>query len=266
MCLNPKKAFLLSYNDNGLVKNKVIFGKLKNNDIESKEITLRCGRCYECQNEYSNNWSFRCMLESSLYEQNCFITLTFAETNGVLEKRPLQLFIKRLRESIYPKKIRYFACGEYGSKNSRPHYHIIIFGYDFDDKVIFNKKEGLFRSNKLEKLWKFGFSTIGNVNIASCRYVAKYMQKLDKNQKQGFVCMSLKPGIGLGAIEKKNQSAIMYFDGKRYFMPRYFVDYLNKNGYVVDKSAMYEIMEFQKDRNLEQIIKNYGAKGLINLF
>ena len=35
-------------------------------------------------------------------------------------------FIKRLRARVGA-PIRYFACGEYGDKFSRPHYHVIFF-------------------------------------------------------------------------------------------------------------------------------------------
>lgn len=263
MCLNPKKGYLIKYNVNGEVVQKVLFGLPKNLNQEVEEINIKCGKCYECQLLHSSNWAFRCMKESSLYEKNSFVTLTFAKSNGVLEKRPLQLFLKRLRKKFKDRKIRYVACGEYGSKNSRPHYHLILFNCDFDDKYIFDKRAKLYRSSTLEKLWPFGFSSIGDVTFRSCKYIVKYMQKLDSGQKKGFFCCSLRPGIGLGALEMKNQSSIMYFDGKRFFMPRYFKDSLNKNGFIVDKSAEYQLMKLSKNRDLNLIENKYRANGLI---
>ncbi len=51
----------------------------------------------------------RCVQEASQYENNCFITLTYNDENlpetGSLNKHEWQSFMKRLRASVYPKKI-----------------------------------------------------------------------------------------------------------------------------------------------------------------
>lgn len=108
---------------------------------------VACGNCIECQMLYSSTWAFRIGLEAQLYEHNCFITLTYNEDNRPkddhLSKRDLQLFLKRLRKHFNNKKIRFFACGEYGDKKGRPHYHIILFNCNFEDMYFFsydNKK------------------------------------------------------------------------------------------------------------------------------
>lgn len=49
----------------------------------------------------------------------------------MLSKSDLQKFLKRLRKA-YGKKVRYFACGEYGPKTFRPHYHLLFF-FDSSD-------------------------------------------------------------------------------------------------------------------------------------
>lgn len=33
-------------------------------------------------------------------------------------------------------RIKYFAAGEYGGNTARPHYHLLIYGYDFSDSLI----------------------------------------------------------------------------------------------------------------------------------
>lgn len=124
---------------------------------------------------------------------SCFLTLTYNKENlpenNSVSLREVQLFIKRLRKKISPIKIKFFACGEYGNKktkNNRPHYHIIIMGYDFIDKKYFkhsNSGEILYRSEILEKLWTKGYSSIGEVTFKSAAYVARYTLKKTKDKK-----------------------------------------------------------------------------------
>jgi len=68
-------------------------------------VEVPCGRCIGCRLERSRQWAMRCVHESSLYDDNCFITLTyddeFLPAGGTLVKRHFQLFIKRLRKR-YP--------------------------------------------------------------------------------------------------------------------------------------------------------------------
>lgn len=121
------------------------------------------------------------MHEASLYESNCFITLTYANEHlpeyGTLVPRDFQLFMKRLREKYAPHRIRFFQCGEYGSRTKRPHYHALLFNFDFRDKRKWCVRNGLtvFRSASLEELWPFGQSEIGSVTFESASYVARYV-------------------------------------------------------------------------------------------
>ncbi len=118
-----------------------------------------------------------------MYEQNCFITLTYDNEHlpedGSLKKRHFQLFMKRLRKYFPNSKIRYFHCGEYGAKLARPHYHAILFNFDFLDKV-FHSQSGdnrLYTSEVLSKIWAHGFCIIGSVSFESAAYVARYIMK-----------------------------------------------------------------------------------------
>lgn len=70
--------------------------------------------------------------ESESHEGTTFATLTYNDEwlpppDGCLVKRDLQLFLKRLRKLVAPRRIKYYACGEYGARR-RPHYHLILFG------------------------------------------------------------------------------------------------------------------------------------------
>lgn len=102
--------------------------------LQDLNIIVPCGKCIECCKAYSREWAIRCMREmQDCGNVGCFVTLTYAITDGKLHREHVQEFIKRLRRSIEPVKIRYFGCGEYGGKNDRPHYHINIFGWSPDD-------------------------------------------------------------------------------------------------------------------------------------
>jgi len=121
--------------------------------------------------------------------------------------------MKRLRKQFTNTKIRFFHCGEYGEKLNRPHHHACLFGVDFKEdrktwKKITNnnlqKNFSLYRSQLLEKIWPYGYSTIGEVTFESAAYVARYITKKITGEKaeqhyQGrepeYITMSRKPGI-----------------------------------------------------------------------
>lgn len=167
---------------------------------------IPCGNCQGCRFDYSRQWTSRAVLESYQYQRKAFITLTYDDAHlpikevlnditgeviysPVLVKRDFQLFAKRLRKACSKKglKIRFFGSGEYGDKLGRPHFHAIVYGYDFPDKqVFFWEKNGgrskrytvgatpYYRSDELERLWTNGYSLVAAVNSETCRYVANY--------------------------------------------------------------------------------------------
>lgn len=150
-------------------------------------VKVPCGRCIGCRLDRSLSWAVRCVHEASLHEHNCFITLTFDDahiSDGSLHTHDFQNFMKRFRQFISPRKIKFFHCGEYGAKFSRPHHHACIFGYDFPDKKLF--KGDIFTSEILNNLWPFGFTTVGKVTMQSASYVARYvLKKWSKDNLEG---------------------------------------------------------------------------------
>lgn len=184
-------------------------------------ISLPCGKCLDCLRRISRDWSIRLFHELEEHGHASFITLTYNDENiprsdkgfNTLNKRDIQLFFKRFRKEISPQKIRYYLCGEYGSRTHRPHYHAIIYGYDFPDKYFFFKsgRNYVFRSPLLEKLWPYGISSIGDVTADSVCYVAGYVQKKLFGPKFGlefgdaepsFSMQSTRPGIASAWIHK----------------------------------------------------------------
>lgn len=125
------------------------------------------------------------MHEASMYEDNCFVTVTYDDQHlphpNTLHLPHLQAFIKKLREHARQsgKYFRYYACGEYGERFHRPHYHACLFGYDFPDKISLGTRNGfpIWRSPLLEAKWDKGRSEIGVVCFETAAYVARYIMK-----------------------------------------------------------------------------------------
>lgn len=94
-------------------------------------------------------------------------------------------FIKKMRSRIN-QPMSFYMCGEYGERLSRPHYHYLIFGYDFPDKKYFKTSLSgtkLFRSEELEEIWTEGHAWIGELDVATCNYVAGYVMKKISGEK-----------------------------------------------------------------------------------
>lgn len=190
-CYHPLKAFNLGSKNNG--KKTIVFKE----SPDSEPINLPCGHCIGCRLEHARQWAMRCYHEATLHEENTFITLTYNDENlpknGSVVYDDLRLFIGRLREHVrYHNdiKIRYFACSEYGDKGDRPHYHALIFGYDFPDKQAWKQqKDGTTRyylSETLDKLWGKGFTLIAPVTYETSQYVAQYVVKKVKGKLTGY--------------------------------------------------------------------------------
>ena len=217
--------------------------------MKSHAVKVKCGKCLQCLAQQSNEWAFRICFEARQYEHNCFITLTYSEENlpspPSISKRECQLFMKLLRKSLSPLKVRFFCSGEYGSKRGRPHYHFIIFGWFPQDAYFWKvdkSGEKLYRSPALEKIWKKGFSSVGYVSYDSAKYCAKYMQKAlfqtfckRRDLQAPFTLMSNRPGIGYNSVYKSDLlSGGLYLNGKRIPIPRYFLKVMERDGVYLD--------------------------------
>lgn len=223
-------------------------------------IQLPCGQCVGCRERRARDWAIRCVHEASLYDRNCFITLTYNDESLPADRSlcydHFQKFMKRLRfsykghrqlaDGTFP--IRFYMAGEYGENFGRPHYHACLFNFDFEDKVLFRKApsgELLYRSKQLEELWPYGYSSVGDVTFQSAAYVARYINKKITGDRADdhyswvdsetgeifwrvpeFNKMSLKPGIGADWLEKY-QSDVFPHDyviskGRKLPVPRYY--------------------------------------------
>lgn len=261
-------------------KRQITFSK--NPPPDATPLLLPCGRCSGCRLDRAKAWALRCSHEATNWERSSFLTLTYRDAdlppNGTLQYPDFQKFMKRLR--IYLKRdhgikrVSYYMCGEYGEQLSRPHYHCILFGFDFlHDRKQCSKKRGnvLYESETLNKLWGLGFASIGNVTFQSAAYCARYTMKkvVGKdapdhyrrvNTETGeivqlvpeFNKMSLNPAIGRGFFEAYSSDIypddFCLVDGKKVRSPKYY-----------DR-----LLEKQNPELLERVKKNREAAALLH--
>lgn len=215
-CYHPKGAWY-ARTPNPTGKFSLIFKPDGRADL-TRPVVVKCEKCIGCRLSRSRKWAVRCEHERTLHEESCFITLTYANEylpeNGSLDKRDFQLFMKRLRKFLGAKKIRYYMCGEYGEKRGRPHYHAIIFGYDFRDREVaqYNPRtrRTYFTSPTLTDIWGMGHTQVGEANFETAAYCARYITKKltgKRAQEYGektpeYNQPSRRPGLAKEWIEK----------------------------------------------------------------
>lgn len=215
----------------------------------------------------------------SQHSQNTFLTLTYNDdhipVNFSLRSRDLQLCFKRVRKSGL--KFRYFACGEYGSKSFRPHYHAILFGVDY-----WSARQH-FEAAWTDPHTKEPFGTLQTVyaTVETACYTAGYVtKKLSKNQilaecgmEPEFIRSSKKPAVGFAAIEqflkahKFNTSFDVFSQiciaGKLRPVPKFIKDKLRE--LVYDEEYRQKLKEARvlcmKDQIDELVEKHFGVKN-----
>lgn len=176
-----------------------------------------------CRIRRSLEWKIRLMAELENWSCSMFTTLTYSEDhlpkNGLLNKRDVQLFLKKLRKK-YNKKIKYYMAGEYGEENHRPHYHFIFFGIGTSDINYISKY-----NNDLIPIWdKANIVHCGRVEPDSIQYVTKYITYKDsRNKVPAFSLMSKNLGESLlHHKDFKNMFWIKLQNGSKVLLPRYY--------------------------------------------
>lgn len=214
-----------------------------------------CRKCSECLQVRANEWALRGYFELAQHGNNCFITLTYKNNPIHLIKKDMQDFIKRLRKKIDPLKIKYFSCGEYGDRNLRPHFHIIIFGYDFRDKRMVKMSssgKAIYSSTQLDKLWPKGIAVLQDANENTVRYSALYAAKkkqdLPKHLQKFPEFNTMSQNLGIELMLKKMETYLktdqIYMNGFAYKIPNIVLEkYYKKKyglGYYMDHVETYK--------------------------
>jgi len=281
-CYHPLKGWRSRYRDPVTKKRSIVF-QLSQGLVDKPE-TLPCGRCIGCKLQKSREWAIRMTHEASLYDDNCFITLTYDDEhlpkNGSLDYGAPPLFMMRLREK-YGAGIRSYGCAEYGDQFGRPHYHICLFNFNFKDRTPWKKHKGFqyWRSQELEKLWPYGHSVVADFSFETAAYVARYVTKKlsgpraadyemkDQNGEPLYdatgeivwkcpeksVCISRMPGIGRPWLEAYNRDVYPFDEvvlGERKLKPPKYYDRL----FEIDKPEIMAKVKAQRRNAVKEAL------------
>lgn len=275
-----------------------------------------CGVCAACLSRRRDTWSFRLRVELKRSISAHFITFTYDQENEpwclsgnpnfkekfcnavkldnfssmvpTLDKRDMQLFMKRLRIAFsrghysmlsdfldvggtyIPKKIKvpkiegnrpkikYYIVGEYGTKTNRPHYHGIFFNIPLNGDEL---------DLMIRVLWKHGHILVGSVNDASIHYTTKYCinPKIKENEKEKEFCLiSTKPAIGISYLQNREfhrsyyESTAVGESGKRSPLSKYYKDkiFTKLDKYEIKKRAIAKI-----DRDFNEFMEKNRVLG-----
>lgn len=222
-----------------------------------------------------------------------FVTLTYRSDipmidrtpNGflTLNKKHLQNFFKRLRKNAkqtsktpFNEQIKYIACGEYGSKYQRPHYHAIIFNSTEQDIIKAWTKDGK----------TIGIVTCDKVTPDRIRYIFKYAMKGNiTKREQSFTrddrvreFQLISQGIGKQVLDNKewmkkhqgniSQPWITLKGGQKIAIPRYYKNkiYTDEERQMIAESMIdaYETPTLTPDEDAQVLVyKNEKRRQMI---
>lgn len=203
----------------------VCFSPFFTTSENGKIVGFPCGKCPTCMQKRANEWSLRISLESRMYKDLAFVTLTYSPeklpADYCLVPSHISSFMKRLRtyaeRAGFDGKIRFYGVGEYGEKRGRPHYHLVLFGLP-----------PRFWSC-IKDAWR---GSIVDIQVprtldAVASYVAGYVVK--KLYTDAKVVMRMSLGLGRDFIDKiQHFTQVLVMNGKIRYIGRYLRNRLAK--------------------------------------
>lgn len=160
---------------------------------------VACHKCWQCIRRKVDDWTGRCIAESETSVMTRSVTLTYGRDNRIgsadhikaacLTYSDVQKYVRSLRDQGY--KVRYFVCGEYGSKKGRAHWHLILFFSG--TKMPLRPMDRQFNDDN----WEHGFSFWQKATPEAVAYVTKYIVKgASDDEKQYHQALSKAPPLG----------------------------------------------------------------------
>lgn len=241
-----------------------------------QDVPVPCGKCPPCLKRRVDSWVFRLLQEDKVSTSSHFVTLTYdtrsvpISKNGfmTLDKKAFPAFMKRLRKNTGIKGIRYYACGEYGTKNDRPHYHAIIFNVP----TVSAFADAWSYLDCGERV-AFGQLDVGQVSGDSIGYVCKYMDKRKQIPKHArddrqpeFSLMS--KGLGANYLTDQarryhkshlDQLYLTKPGGFRIAMPKYYRDKIFSDD---EKKKQLHLVKHACDLKIDEVDQVLIAQGV----
>lgn len=185
-CTRPLKGYW-GHNDSG---NRVIVWKPTDGYVD-QPIDIPCGNCIDCRLLKAKQWAVRCVHEAKQYEENYFLTLTYKNKpyGNMIDHTHVQGFMKRLRRRL-PPGVKSFGSAEYGTKNGRPHYHLLLFNAPLRETLKEWKPirgNMYYLSSAVDAAWRdtkgnsIGFHSLSDLTFESAGYTARYVTKKYKH-------------------------------------------------------------------------------------
>ena len=288
---------------NEIVKNP----KLTYEDVIYRRdcMLIPCGKCIGCKIRKRQDWAARIEMEAKTWpkESVWFVTLTYDnehipgvnhETGEVIrgamylrrKKSPdlavnmtlwyedIQKFLKRLRKA-HNGQLRYFIAGEYGERTGRPHYHMILFGYQPEKLEPYSKikPDEYMVDSRITKCWGMGLHNLINPTQGAYNYVAGYVtKKFDDETKEHiknglippFAQMSRDPGLGYEYYQEHKEEIwhkgfIQLENGKRAPIPRYFEEMQKQE----DPYTLWRLKKINQERAIDKTRDMLGRTDVL---
>lgn len=258
-CFYPRDAWKARrLNESG--KRSLVFNR--SSGYADMSVQVPCGKCDGCYADRALTWAIRMHQEASLHSVNSFLTLTYTDENcpAKVDKKTLQNFFKRLRHEY---KLRYYACGEYGEKTGRPHYHAVIFGQDFREGKTVQINEQLYSNFRLSEIWGKGSVVCAPFSMATACYVAGYVTK-KIGDPDSFSVMSTRPGIGKEWLNRYwddvSRLGTVVIEGKEYPVPQRYLAWMEDELAHVKIERADKVKEKEKKVGYFEIMREQKAK------
>jgi len=155
--------------------------------LSYEKTPVPCRRCWACRKNKVNDLTGLCLGEYAASDWGLALTLTYDDRKlydpvqaKAIHKHDFQLFMKNVRNDGH--KCRYLVAGEYGSRKSRAHFHVLLLGSGKPPRI-----PPPFSPNRwsLPDWWDYGHVNVDpHIHEASIRYITKYLvKKLDPDNK-----------------------------------------------------------------------------------
>lgn len=247
------------------------------------ETIVPCGKCNACLVRSRMEWAFRLRQEQQDSDASYFVTLTYDNEDlkistsvesstgalvydGAVDKRDVQLFMKRLRKGLSKEniKLRYYLVSEYGPATLRPHYHFIAFLHPYISKDEFDFYVRLsWPSPNIE------VSVLAEERIL---YVTEYCiirDSIPSRLEPNFRLMSRNPGIGAGYIDRMKGWHLGVSDLNKRFnlldrngyhcnMPRYYRERIYPDEFLSEHAA--ECSKRGLDKEIQDLVECRGNR------